>query len=78
MAAGHVRELSDMLAAADSAMYEAKQAGRNRVAVARQSLATELEVVFDGSTEFGNNVEAVETDPAAASLGSAVSLSVFD
>jgi hypothetical protein len=46
--------------------------------VARQSLATELEVVFDGSTEFGNNMEAVETDPAAASLGSAVSLSVFD
>jgi diguanylate cyclase (GGDEF)-like protein len=71
MAAGRNRELSDMLAAADSAMYQAKQSGRNRVAVARQSLATKLEVVFGGRAPElnGKHVEAVEIDPASASLG---------
>ena len=34
MARGESRELTDLLAAADSAMYHAKQAGRNRVAFA--------------------------------------------
>ena len=34
MAKGEKHELTDLLAAADSALYHAKQAGRNRVAVA--------------------------------------------
>jgi hypothetical protein len=34
MARGHSFELTDLLAAADSAMYAAKQAGRNQVAYA--------------------------------------------
>lgn len=69
--AGHSRELTDLLAAADSALYYAKQAGRNKVAVARLSRGMELEVVRDG-----HPAGVVERDPAGASLCPEMSLSV--
>lgn len=68
MEGGRNRELTDLLAAADSALYHAKQTGRNKVALARPSHGQELEVVLDG------HAGVVEVDPAGASLGLSTSL----
>lgn len=68
MSPGHRRELEDMLATADSALYQAKQAGRNRVSAARYPIDTELRVGFRGET-VQTIPEPVEADPAGASLG---------
>jgi diguanylate cyclase (GGDEF)-like protein len=68
MAAGQSRDLADMLAAADSALYQAKQTGRNRVCVARQIQRVELEIGIP------DVAEAVDADRAAASLRPVTSL----
>ena len=75
MKAGRIRELTDMLAAADSALYQAKQAGRDRVSVARFGAGTELAVRLDGQP-VEPVVEPVRIDPAGASLGLAALRSV--
>jgi diguanylate cyclase (GGDEF)-like protein len=68
MAPGHTRELTDMLAAADSALYQAKQNGRNKVSVAKYSLDAELEIGLHDSA-VPPIVEPANADPASASLG---------
>jgi diguanylate cyclase (GGDEF)-like protein len=63
MEPGMTRDLTDLLAAADSALYRAKQSGRNKVAVARQVHKVELEIGLP--EEFG----VAQADPAPASSG---------
>jgi predicted signal transduction protein with EAL and GGDEF domain len=63
MESGMTRDLTDLLAAADSALYRAKQSGRNKVAVARQVHKVELEIGLP--EEFG----VAQADPAPASSG---------
>ncbi len=51
MARGESYELTDLLAAADSAMYAAKQAGRNQVAFARPLRDMGLEAAWDPAAD---------------------------
>lgn len=63
MEPGETRELTDLLAAADSALYHAKQTGRNRIA----THAAESNMGLDA--EFGGHRTGdVRVDPTGASL----------
>jgi diguanylate cyclase (GGDEF)-like protein len=62
MLPGRSRELADMLAAADSALYQAKQSGRNKVCVASRDQRLELEAGLNG------HMEVPVVVPPAASL----------
>jgi diguanylate cyclase (GGDEF)-like protein len=62
MASGASRELTDLLAAADSALYHAKQSGRNHVAVAAAERNMGLDV------RLARRVEIVQVDSTGASL----------
>jgi diguanylate cyclase (GGDEF)-like protein len=68
MERGETRELNDLLAAADSALYHAKKSGRNLVAVAADE-PNMLEAELNG-----HRVAVVQVDPRGASLGPATSL----
>ena len=71
MARGEKRDLTDLLSAADSSLYHAKQTGRNRVCAGAPVPAGQL------VAEIAGQMNLVQGDTAAASLCPAMSLSAF-
>jgi diguanylate cyclase (GGDEF)-like protein len=71
MEQGETRELTDLLAAADSALYHAKQTGRNRIAVQAAESNMGLDAEFNG-----HRLGDVQVDPTGASLRPSMLLSV--
>jgi diguanylate cyclase (GGDEF)-like protein len=75
LAPGDSFELADLLAAADSAMYAAKQAGRNQVAFAPPLRDMGLDVAWSrsgpgtSSARNGNGAHSPERQPAGIPLG---------
>ena len=70
MARGESFELTDLLAAADSAMYVAKQAGRNQVARARPLRDMGLDAAWDSEGAGSRPVAPGAAESADAALGS--------
>jgi diguanylate cyclase (GGDEF)-like protein len=72
MAQGESYELTDLLAAADSAMYAAKQAGRNQVAYAAPLRDMGLDAAWDSAEQAASAPNAAQPDaatPEGAPLG---------